>query len=183
MIKDLKNINELDDEKVLTGIAYKILDSLLHERTHYTLLDETEKEERWNRIADRFCHGNRKRTESKWTEHDADFYDKKSDLRRKAVEYIVDKNISLGGLMRHFVSEGKVRKDEYYCPGPEELSKVLHMTVRRMMDEKKAYEIKREEAEKERAMKQLLPFQQYGHDNFNGNQGKTGWFNWFIGPQ
>ncbi len=63
------------------------------------------------------------------------FFEKKSELRRKVFDYIQKEGINLADHISSFAKSDKEQKD-YYKISPEHLSRLIHMTRRRLIDER-----------------------------------------------
>ncbi len=104
-------------EDLLARVGYTVLDALIHQRTHEEL-------KYYDHSMNTYDYGL----------HDKGFFDKKDELRRKVIDYLEKNELQLTNYVNKFFPAEDVKKPMYNIT-PDHLSRLVHMTRRRLRDE------------------------------------------------
>ncbi|MDP2907888.1 MAG: hypothetical protein Q8O03_08165 [Nanoarchaeota archaeon] len=104
-------------EDLLAMVGYTMLDALIHQRTHEGL-------KYYDHSMNTYDYGL----------HDKGFFDKKDELRRKVIDYLEKNELQLTHYVNKFFPAEDAKKPMYNIT-PDHLSRLVHMTRRRLMDE------------------------------------------------
>jgi len=104
------------DFRKSSAYDYKLLDKLLHQRTHDLLKDDED-----YYFSDR---------------HNPKFYKTKAKLRRKVIEYMGKNNVHLYEYINESISKNNDPEDPYYLTTTDYLSGLTYMTKRKLMIER-----------------------------------------------
>ncbi|MBM3199962.1 hypothetical protein FJZ53_03405 [Candidatus Woesearchaeota archaeon] len=109
-------------ENALARLSHTVLDALIHQRVHDELGEYRHSMDMYD-----------------YSFHSRRFFDTKEELRRKVVDHLEKSEIQLADYVEKFFPPESKRNKHYFTTG-KHLSKLAHMTRRRLMDEAYSYQ-------------------------------------------